>query len=870
LQQRDLTTARKFIDEADGAEPNQTATVNLRGEILMEQKEFDEAEAAFKKALKIDPKFRQAQYNLAQIPFKKKDYAKARDRFEALFAQTPGGDKNQGAQLLKFKIYMTLLLEGRDSRAQKMMEQFQFTGDTPALYYAQAAWEFKHNNPNKATDWITSAKKIYSPALNGVFADAFYDLGWMESAALAGSPAPASQAAAVMSAQIEPSPAIEPSPIPGASVASKKPAAAPVIAGMEATTSQASESPATISPAPVTASRGLVAAGTPARPEDVPARAVPTLSPTVETTVAEASPAESVVTTTTAAAAVERPAADQAGSAPPVVAATPATVLAPARVGDWSRPSLSERLERWIDFRSFLVVALVLTGIVLLAWVIIPEVRRRIGGIPVYRRIAPVTGPVVVPSGHGAAGEHTARTQLTGGPRQISLQLKASEPSLRRTVRPVGKPQVSEPISAPMPAVAPVAAQTAVHRTAEREFEFAPLGETMFESSVGPVLEQGSAMPGDFMPESEVSLPAAPEIADSLPSAPEIIEMPAPVEWTPEISEPAPVVSEQVIEPPMEVAAAPAPIMEVEAAAAPITEPEPIGQGQPIPYQMPVELVDQPVTEIPQPRVEQEPPPLPAEIAIDSPIAEIGALRQTVETAAFVPEAVSTEPSIQSTTPVTMPEPVQIPTAPVIRTPATGGAPQPASTMLTAVQLTFSFEIASMQLTPTFKMGALQLRPSSKVVTMRLAPAQQPQPAMNLQVTFEISKIQPSGGGLGTVRLTPSQQQRPTVSGSPSFTVAGLQLVSNFEAAPVQLTPSQQAAVLVTGSFQIATVEFSPSFEIASIVLNAASKQVSVQLPGAVSAEGAPLFDIANLQLGASGDVGMMQLNLLGHGPRRA
>jgi tetratricopeptide (TPR) repeat protein len=883
FQQRDLVTARKFIDEADGAEANQTATVNLRGEILMEQKEFDEAEAAFKKALKIDPKFRQAQYNLAQIPFKKKDYAKARERFENLFAQTPGGDKNQGAQLLKFKIYMTLLLEGRDSRAQKMMEQFQFTGDTPALYYAQAAWEFKHNNPNKATDWITSAKKIYSLALNGVFADAFYDLGWMESPALAGSPAPASQAAAVMSAQTEPSPAIEPSPIPGASIASSKAAAAPVISGMEATTSQASEPSAAISLAPVTASRGLVAAGTPARPEDVPARAVPTLSPTVETTVAETSSAQSVATTTTAAAETEKP-ATQAASAPVVasVSATPATVLAPARVGDWSRPTIGERLERWVDFRSLLVGALVLTGIVLLLWVIVPEVRRRIGGLPVYRRVAPVTGPVVVPSAGTSSGQHTARTQLTGGPRQVSLQLKASEPSLRRTVRPVGKPaHLSEPISTVMPAVASVAAPTAVHRTAEPEFKFAPmaetvfessvgpvldapfsekafessvapvldapLSETMFESSVGPVVEQGSAAPVDFMPINEVSLPSEPELA----------AMPAPVEWTPEVSAPVPVVHEEIIEPPV-------------AAAAPMIEPEPIGQGQPIPYQMPVESFDQPIAEVPQPRLEEQPPPLPVEVVSDGAIAEIGALRQAVETPSFVPEAVSTEPSIQLTTPVTMPEPVQIPTAPVIRTPATGGAPQPASTMLTAVQLTFSFEIASMQLTPTFKMGALQLRPSSKVVTMRLAPSQQPQAPMNLQVTFEISKIQPSGGGLGTVRLTPSQQQRPTVSGSPSFNVAGLQLVSNFEAAPVQLTPSQQAAVLVTGSFQIATVEFSPSFEIASIVLNASSKQVSVQLPGAVSAEGAPLFDIANLQLGASGDVGMMQLNLLGHGPKRA
>src|SRR6266567_7588094 len=154
LQQRDFATAQKFIDEADASDPNQAPILNLRGEILMEQKQFGEAEATFKKASKVDPKFREAQYNLAQIPFKEKDYAKARERFETLFQQTPGGDKNQAAQIIQFKIYMTLLLEDKESRAQKMMEQFQFTGDTPALYYAQAAWEFKHNNPNKATDWI--------------------------------------------------------------------------------------------------------------------------------------------------------------------------------------------------------------------------------------------------------------------------------------------------------------------------------------------------------------------------------------------------------------------------------------------------------------------------------------------------------------------------------------------------------------------------------------------------------------------------------------------------------------------------------------------------------------------------------------------
>ncbi len=224
FQQRDLATALKALDEADGHDPDQAPYLNLRGEIFMEKKDFDQAEGFFKKALRADPKFREAQYNLAQIPFKKKEYAKARDRLEALFDATPGGDKNQAAQLIKFKIFLTLLLEGKDSRAQKMMEQFQFTGDTPALYYAQAAWEFSHKNPTKGNDWVASAKKIYSPALNIVFADSFYDLGWLEGTPVPEAPASSSP----FVAQAETSPGeigsvIEPSPIPGVALTRPQP-----------------------------------------------------------------------------------------------------------------------------------------------------------------------------------------------------------------------------------------------------------------------------------------------------------------------------------------------------------------------------------------------------------------------------------------------------------------------------------------------------------------------------------------------------------------------------------------------------------------------------------------------------------------------
>ena len=202
------------MDEADAADPNQAATINLRGEILLAQKDFDGAETAFKQALKT----RSETLAKRNTTLRKSRSRKRNTRKRASVSKrsltprpAPGGDKNQAAQIIKFKIYLTLLLEGKDSRAQKMMEQFQFTGDTPALYYAQAAWEFKHNNTPKANDWIVSARKIYSPALNLVFADSFYDLGWLQKQAAA--PVVASTEVAKTDA-----PSIEPSPIPAVGV----------------------------------------------------------------------------------------------------------------------------------------------------------------------------------------------------------------------------------------------------------------------------------------------------------------------------------------------------------------------------------------------------------------------------------------------------------------------------------------------------------------------------------------------------------------------------------------------------------------------------------------------------------------------------
>jgi tetratricopeptide (TPR) repeat protein len=880
LQQRDFENAGKFVDEADAADPNQPATQNLRGEISMEQKDYGQAESAFKKALKIDPKFREAQYNLAQIPFKKKDYTAARERFDTLLKQTSGGDKSQAAQILKYDIYMTYLLEGKDSRAQKIMEQFQFTGDTPALYYAQAAWEFKHNNTDKANDWVTSAKKIYSPALNGVFADSFYDLGWMQSPAVAAGSTSAAEAANVMSSQTESGPAIEPSPIPGTSLASNKRAkeSRPEAATTGTSTTEtapetkpealaaASASPS--ASAALNLSTGLApaienapqtglavapsAAGSPGGPDQLPALPEATQSPIIETTpsTAGASPSASI-------AALASPAEQQPpvvaesspasiASAPPIP--SPATTLAPTHVASQPAPAQSPAAT---NSRQTLIIGGLLIGFAFFGTLAIRMFRRPTSiPLPVFPQPAPADGPSVssaVPFTAPSATTSIARNFI-GGPRQVSLQLKASEPSVRRGMLPSGKsprgngavpPVTTNPLE---PAISHSPELAVGYREPER------VTEELFSESVGPVIEETEETVGPVIDQNESAVAPTPIIEEpetwraetltpveaALKPTSETVAEPEIIESVPEATvEPEPIASVTELEPqPM----TDEPIIESVMPSKPVIEPnlEPITQGQPIPYQVPV-----------------WPEQSPIEAAVDTPMIETN-----------IPE--TSEPLTQQTTiSEIMPEPIQIPTARPTVVP--NPTPQPAGAMQTAVQLTFTFEIASMQLTSNFKMGALQVRPTSKIVSMRLAPSQQAQPGMNLQVTFEIAKIQPTSGALGSIRLTPSQQQRPTPTGSPSFTVAGLQLVPNFEAAPVQLTPSGQgASVFVTAPFQISTVEFSPSFEIASIALNSNSKHVLVQLPGpAPAGESAPMFEIANLQLTGSGDIGMMQLNLL-------
>src|SRR5229473_3414430 len=161
--------ALKQLDAIDARQPDLAESQNLRGVILMREGIFDKAEAALHEALRIDPKFWNARFNLAEIPFLKKDWPEARNRFQELLSSNASELQGEATQLIQYKILLTYLLEGKENMVDSLLAKFELSPDTPAVHYANAAIALQQDKTKEAKDWMTQAEKNFSPQLNKLF-----------------------------------------------------------------------------------------------------------------------------------------------------------------------------------------------------------------------------------------------------------------------------------------------------------------------------------------------------------------------------------------------------------------------------------------------------------------------------------------------------------------------------------------------------------------------------------------------------------------------------------------------------------------------------------------------------------------------------
>jgi tetratricopeptide (TPR) repeat protein len=169
----DYAKAKEQVQKADAGYQQTPVSLNMLGAIAIEQKNFDEGQKLCLEALKKDPKYFPAQFNLAEIPFVQGKYAEARGMFEKLQQDQPKDD------LVRFRIFLTYLLEKNDAEAKKRLDEIPLINDTPISFYANAAWQFAHGNEARGKDWIGSALRSFPPVQQINFIEVFYDLGWL-------------------------------------------------------------------------------------------------------------------------------------------------------------------------------------------------------------------------------------------------------------------------------------------------------------------------------------------------------------------------------------------------------------------------------------------------------------------------------------------------------------------------------------------------------------------------------------------------------------------------------------------------------------------------------------------------------------------
>ena len=178
-QAGDYPQAQDLIQKADALKPDQPDGWNLRGMVYLKQNAFDKAEAAFSRAVSLDPKLWAAQFNLAETPFQGKDYARARVRFEKLVDQTDHFKEPKEWELVQYKAYLSCLLMGDNAAAAKKLAKLPATGGvTPAYLYAQASLAFSRKDAAAARKSLAAAQGAFSPLLNDMFSNSLVEAGW--------------------------------------------------------------------------------------------------------------------------------------------------------------------------------------------------------------------------------------------------------------------------------------------------------------------------------------------------------------------------------------------------------------------------------------------------------------------------------------------------------------------------------------------------------------------------------------------------------------------------------------------------------------------------------------------------------------------
>jgi Tfp pilus assembly protein PilF len=159
------------LEKLRDRDPADPLLLNLMGSVYTKKQNYQKAEKAFRQALDLEPGFFPAAYNLGELLFLQEKYALAREYYQTMRAT------DYRHELLQFKVALCDILAGEKERAIRVMKAIKYPGDSPAWYYAHAAFEHKQGNTTKAREYIRGAKFVYGPDKTALFDETFQTIG---------------------------------------------------------------------------------------------------------------------------------------------------------------------------------------------------------------------------------------------------------------------------------------------------------------------------------------------------------------------------------------------------------------------------------------------------------------------------------------------------------------------------------------------------------------------------------------------------------------------------------------------------------------------------------------------------------------------
>lgn len=181
-QHQDSFGALQKLDEADAIAPGSALIANVRGSIYTAPplRDFAKARECFETAEKLLPAAFEPKFNKIELLYVEHKYAEAEAAFAKLLADFLKL-REEIRHMIRFKIIVCQLKQGKLAEADKNAARFSFMDDTPAYYYTKAAAAFQAGDKDEARKWVGKAAKIFKPQDNAVYVDTLMEAGWLGS-----------------------------------------------------------------------------------------------------------------------------------------------------------------------------------------------------------------------------------------------------------------------------------------------------------------------------------------------------------------------------------------------------------------------------------------------------------------------------------------------------------------------------------------------------------------------------------------------------------------------------------------------------------------------------------------------------------------